>query len=139
MTLDAFEIVVELGRQAQRPFEVTPFQLFFPVYGKLSGRGHGVTDLSTVHFVTCKLVQTVSQSGKVDVLFVLIQHLEEVLPDLLPGRPCECFVIECDLDARLERFVERSNAVAGEHEYAVIVLQHAEEDCGSYELDGLEG
>ena len=41
-------------------FEMSPFQLFFLVYGKLSGCSQCITYMPTVQFMTCKLVKTIA-------------------------------------------------------------------------------
>ena len=54
---------------------------------------------------------------------------EEVAPDMSAGGNGEIGVLHGDVDAGLEGRVDVVDAVGGEEEDALVVFQHAEENC----------
>ena len=54
--------------------------------------------------------------------FKTIESLDEIRPDWTSLPFLEILVVECELDSGLERFVERSDAIAGENENSCLKL-----------------
>lgn len=131
MPLDCLQVLIEVCRSLNCLTQVFPVQPLPFVLGKLPGSKQRVSDLPPVHFMCRQFVKSPFQLGHVRI-FVLgfLNHVEEVAPDRLAGFLGQVVVMDRNLDSGLESLVEGADAIRGQDEYAIVVLERAEEYCG---------
>lgn len=104
-------------------------QLLFLEPRQLPRRIHAIPDLPPIKLMTRERVQMALDSGVlVQDARLLLEERDEVLPDMGAVVAGQRGVVQGELDARFERLVEGADAVGGEDQDAVVVLQHAQED-----------
>lgn len=87
-------------------------------------RLHRTLNLSPIQLDRAQLIQI----RGADIAFFFGQTHDEVGPDLAAGRGGEDFVVEGDVDAGFEGWVEGFDAVGGQEHDAFVVFEEAEED-----------
>ena len=72
-----------------------------------------ILDLATIHVHACELVQLHLRDR-----VILRGRVQEIVPDSLARVDRQLLVVERDVDARLERGIERLNTVGGQEHCA---------------------
>lgn len=98
---------------------------FFAVRSKLLGRRKRAPNLSAVDIPPRETVEVSPELGDVDVgatIFILLEHLEEIAPDLPPRLFIQAIVRQCEMDAGLEGLVHVVDPVRREDQDPFIVF-----------------
>ena len=114
------QILPKPSRHIHHLRQMLPPQLLLPKQRQPPCRANRITNLPTIELLVCDLVQVFVELGEIGTLAfaALLEHVEEVLPDLLARDAREVGVVDGDLDAGFEGFVEGADAVAREDEDA---------------------
>lgn len=91
---------------------------------------HGTDGRSLLILCFKQSLGIINDVAFVDIDDVAVDEFFEVgFPDAASVLPCERGVVEGEVEARFESFVEDTDSVAGEEEDAFVVLECSEEDC----------
>jgi len=112
MPLHSHQILIEIGRDHKRLLQVLPIQGFVSINSQLSCGSEDISNLTTIQLFSGKIVKTELNLVKVDILLVFLEHVQEVVPNLFPSGSIEIFVMQCNLNSRLEGFVKRTDTIA---------------------------
>jgi len=122
------QILVKRTSSLNSLANMIPLQSLGIELSQLSGGGHGISNLPTIHLVKSQFVHVGGDTIKVNIMFVFAEHVKEVLPNLSPAGQVKSRVVEGDLNPRLECLVEYPDSVRGKDQHAVVVFEDSEED-----------
>lgn len=103
-------------------------QHLFPKPCQVSREGDDIPDLPAIQLDLGQLVDVELEIRNINSLLRLGQTTDKVSPNLDALLLVEVLVPQGEVDAAFEGLVERPDAVGGEDQDAVVVLQHSEED-----------
>ena len=120
-TLRLLDVFIKLFRHKNCPVEVRITQCLSPMQRKLPGRRDHIANLPSVDLLPRQHVPISPEVLDVDLLAVgqcaamlLLELADEVIPDSPAVSFVQGWIVECQLNTRLEGLVEYPNAVGGQ-------------------------